>query len=74
MNIQGLDYFTLLSSKLLQTRDYYCWVVGLIEGYRPALAFPGHWFYAADKPVLHLESAEQDPARGLPRQRRITNG
>ncbi len=31
MNIQGLDHYTLRSSKLQQTRDFYCRVVGLSE-------------------------------------------
>ena len=75
MNIQGLDHYTLRSNKLQQTRDFYCRVVGLSEGYRPAFAFPGHWLYAADKPVLHLVAAEQDPAlEAYLGQRRSTNG
>jgi hypothetical protein len=33
-------------------------VLGLEEGFRPDLAFPGYWLYCGDVPVVHLVPRE----------------
>ncbi|MFV0278253.1 MAG: hypothetical protein ACK5HY_13860 [Parahaliea sp.] len=35
-------------------RDFYCEVLGLTEGPRPAFNFRGFWLYAQDKAIIHL--------------------
>jgi catechol 2,3-dioxygenase-like lactoylglutathione lyase family enzyme len=51
------------SALLEQVRDFYCTVLGLEEGYRPAFPSTGYWLYAADKPIVHLSlGAETVPA------------
>jgi catechol 2,3-dioxygenase-like lactoylglutathione lyase family enzyme len=47
MSIGSLDHVLVLSDDIDGTRDFYCSVVGLSVGDRPALAFPGYWLYAA---------------------------
>lgn len=39
---------------LRRLRDFYVDVVGLREGSRPPVDFPGHWQYLGDQAVLHL--------------------
>ncbi len=39
---------------LLEVRDFYCSVLGLVEGYRPAFSRRGFWLYAEDRPLVHL--------------------
>lgn len=39
---------------LRQVREFYCAVLGLEEGFRPAFPSEGHWLYADDKPIVHL--------------------
>jgi catechol 2,3-dioxygenase-like lactoylglutathione lyase family enzyme len=58
--IQKMDHFTVLSDDLDRTREFYT-MFGLREGPRPAFKFPGIWFYADDKPILHVIAG-----RGVP--------
>jgi catechol 2,3-dioxygenase-like lactoylglutathione lyase family enzyme len=39
---------------LPQVRDFYCAVLGLEEGFRPAFSSEGYWLYADDKAIVHL--------------------
>ncbi|MGL5487492.1 MAG: VOC family protein [Shewanella sp.] len=57
MNMVGLDHFTIRTPKLAETVAFFQDVLGLTLGWRPRFGFPGHWLYAADKPVLHLVEA-----------------
>ena len=44
--IQGMNHFTITAEDRAQTLDYYCGLLGLSEGWRPDLGFPGAWLYA----------------------------
>lgn len=61
MPIVAMNHFTVLARNLDETREFYSGVLGLIEGPRPNLGFPGAWFYIGDAPVLHVVAG-----RGLP--------
>ncbi len=50
----GLDHFTIWSDDAGQTRHFYCDILGLTEGQRPPLGFPGMWLYSANYPVVHV--------------------
>jgi catechol 2,3-dioxygenase-like lactoylglutathione lyase family enzyme len=52
--IDGLDHFTITTSDLARCRSFYMDVLGLTEGERPPLGFPGHWLYAGGRAILHL--------------------
>lgn len=54
MNISGMNHFTILADDLDATRAFYTEVLGLTEGYRPPLSFPGIWFYVGEQAVLHV--------------------
>ena len=44
---------------LAKTRDFYCDVIGLSEGFRPTFSRKGFWLYSKGKPIIHLiESLE----------------
>ena len=46
--IQGMNHFTITAEDRAKTLDYYCGLLGLKEGHRPDLGFPGAWLYAGD--------------------------
>lgn len=58
MSLEALDHYTIQCADMDATRDFYCGALGLSEGFRPQLAFAGHWLYCADRPVVHLLGPE----------------
>jgi hypothetical protein len=54
--ILSINHIQLVAEKdlVIQLRDFYCDVVGLTEGFRPAFERFGFWLYIEDKDVLHL--------------------
>jgi catechol 2,3-dioxygenase-like lactoylglutathione lyase family enzyme len=61
MAIDGMNHFTVLTADLDATRDFYVGILGLKEGYRPPLGFPGTWLYAGAQPVLHVVAGRPLP-------------
>lgn len=35
-------------------KEFYCFVLDLVEGFRPAFSSKGFWLYAEGKPLVHL--------------------
>ena len=54
MAVQGMEHFTVLAEDLEATRQFYGDILGLEEGYRPPLGFPGAWLYVGGRAVLHV--------------------
>jgi catechol 2,3-dioxygenase-like lactoylglutathione lyase family enzyme len=53
--IHGMNHFTITAEDREKTLAFYCGLLGLQEGYRPDLGFPGAWLYAGGKQaVLHI--------------------
>lgn len=54
--IKGMNHFTITAESRELTLGYYCGLLGLREGYRPDLGFPGAWLYApgTDEAILHI--------------------
>ena len=53
--IVGMNHFTITAEDRAQTLGYYCGLLGLQEGHRPDLGFPGAWLYAGGpQAVLHV--------------------
>jgi len=65
MAIIGMNHFTVLTDDLDRTRAFYVDMLGLGEGPRPPLGFPGAWLYAGGRPILHVIAG-----RPLPSERR----
>lgn len=64
MAIRAMNHFTVLSDDLAATQAFYCELLGLQPGPRPALGFPGLWLYAGGAAILHVIGG-----RTLPEQR-----
>ena len=60
--VTEMNHFTVLARNLAETRSFYIEILGLSEGPRPPLGFPGAWLYAGGRPVLHVISGRQLPA------------
>jgi catechol 2,3-dioxygenase-like lactoylglutathione lyase family enzyme len=54
MPLQRLEHYLVLSDDIHGTRDFYRDVLGMAEGFRPALDFPGFWLYLGDTPCIHI--------------------
>ena len=54
MGVTAIAHITLLSDDIHATRDFYCEMLGLREGERPPLPFPGYWLYGDDGPLVHI--------------------
>ena len=56
MAVEGLHHFNYRGSaaEIRAIRDFYCDVLGLVDGPRPQFGIPGHWLYAGDSAILHL--------------------
>ena len=56
--IESLDHFFVYSTDLTLTKNFYCEVLGLEDGPRPAFDFSGYWFYLNGQPVVHVGTKE----------------
>ena len=54
MPLGVLQHYTIEPSDLERTKDFYCDVLGLENGDRPPLGFPGYWLYSGGVPTVHL--------------------
>jgi catechol 2,3-dioxygenase-like lactoylglutathione lyase family enzyme len=54
MPLTRLEHYLVLTDDLDRTRNFYRDALGLREGARPALGFPGYWLYADDVPCIHI--------------------
>src|SRR5436305_12286814 len=70
MALEALDHYTIQCADMTATRDFYRDVLGLADGFRPDLGFPGFWLYAGDKAVVHLLGT----ANALPENRNTKPG
>jgi len=56
-----LDHVNVRTANLAVLVRFYTEVVGLREGARPPLGFPGAWLYAGEVAVLHLVEVGAQP-------------
>ena len=51
-----MNHFTITAENREKTLAYYCGLLGLVEGHRPDLGFPGAWLYppGGTQAVLHI--------------------
>ncbi|MEM7542380.1 MAG: VOC family protein [Pseudomonadota bacterium] len=66
MPLTKLDHFLVFTNDLETTKDFYCDVLGMEVGDRPAFNFPGYWIYVDGRAVVHLatKSAELEQYLG----------
>jgi len=65
--VTGFNHYNLRASKVLldELRDFYCKVVGLELGERPAFRSFGYWLYAGGRDVLHLSECSPEEKRAV---------
>src|ERR1700730_9455213 len=64
MPLTQLEHYLVLTDDLDGTRDFYRDALGLREGPRPPLGFPGYWLYLGDVPCLHIGVSTPAPGPG----------
>src|SRR3981189_634498 len=64
MGLGGLQHYTIEPSDLERTKDFYCDVLGLENGDRPPLDFPGYWLYSGGVASFHLLGTRK-PREGI---------
>jgi catechol 2,3-dioxygenase-like lactoylglutathione lyase family enzyme len=52
--LTGMEHYLVLTSDLEATRDFYQDALGMSQGFRPQLGFPGYWMYLGPTPVIHI--------------------
>jgi len=50
----SLGHVTVRSADFERTERFYCDLLGMRVGPRPAIALPGRWLYIGDQAVLHV--------------------
>ncbi len=62
--IHGMNHFTITAEDRDTTLSFYCGLLGLVEGHRPDLGFPGAWLYppGGSQAVLHIVFGRPMPA------------
>jgi catechol-2,3-dioxygenase len=65
--ILSINHIQLVAEKdlVIQLHAFYCNVVGLTEGFRPAFERFGFWLYIGDKDVVHLITPKEGDSRSL---------
>ena len=54
MPLLRMEHYLVLSDDIDKTKDFYCDALGMREGFRPKLDFPGYWLYFGDTPCIHI--------------------
>jgi catechol 2,3-dioxygenase-like lactoylglutathione lyase family enzyme len=62
MPLLFLDHVNLRTADVARLRDFYCGVLGMQEGQRPAFSFGGAWLYCGERAVVHLVGVPEQPA------------
>lgn len=65
MTTHSLNHVNLRAPRALldELKKFYCDVVGLHEGFRPAFSGFGYWLYAQESALIHLYEAGADEDR-----------
>ena len=64
MPLSGLQHFTIEPADLERSKEFYCDVLGLENGDRPPLDFPGYWLYSGGTATVHLMGTRR-PREGI---------
>lgn len=59
--IERLDHVNVRTANLEGLARFYSDVLGLRQGERPPLGFPGAWLYAGSQAVIHLVGVAEQP-------------
>jgi catechol 2,3-dioxygenase-like lactoylglutathione lyase family enzyme len=62
MPLTQLDHVNLRTANLARLTEFYCKILGLRAGPRPAFSFGGAWLYCGERPVVHLVEVAAHPS------------
>jgi len=67
VSIRAIDHVNIRApaDDVAKLKEFYCDVIGLSDGWRPAFRSRGHWLYAGAHPLVHLVEAEMGPGGGV---------
>ena len=54
MPATAMNHFTILTDDVPGTVRFYRDLLGLADGWRPPLTFPGAWLYAGEQAIVHV--------------------
>ncbi len=54
MGLTAMEHYLVLTRDLEATRDFYQDALGMTQGFRPQLGFPGYWMYLGPTAVIHI--------------------
>src|SRR3981081_2230385 len=64
MPLGGLQHYPIDPQDLQRPKEFYCEVLGLDNGDRPPLDFPGYWLYSGGTATVHLMGTRK-PREGI---------
>lgn len=66
MPVVALHHYTLgcTPDELGTLLAFYTTHIGLADGPRPVIPFPGNWLYSHGQPIVHLAAFLEQPAKG----------
>jgi catechol 2,3-dioxygenase-like lactoylglutathione lyase family enzyme len=59
--LERLDHVNVRTANLAGLSRFYTDVLGMRQGERPPLGFPGAWLYAGEQAVIHLVGVTEQP-------------
>lgn len=60
MALAHIAHYLIAANDMQQTRDWYCNVLGMEEGWHPEFGFPVIWLYANGVDVVHIGQNAQN--------------
>ncbi|WP_178130429.1 VOC family protein [Reyranella sp. CPCC 100927] len=64
MGLHHIDHYTIDTADIAATKAFYCDLLGLRDGERPPLPFPGVWLYCENgQPTVHIVEVTPNAAR-----------
>lgn len=52
--LTSLNHVTVRAADFERTENFYCGLLGMRVGPRPAFTVPGRWLYLGDQPMVHV--------------------
>ena len=57
MALESMDHLSIRTTKMEETREFYETAMGMTNGDRPPLPFPGYWMYLDDVDLDDLDGS-----------------
>ena len=65
MPLNRMDHFSIRTTKLEETREFYETTLGMKVRQRPPLPIPGYWLNNRDEAVINLVGIDENNPNGL---------